>query len=80
MGSAYDLVTVAAFGILVGYFVFLTDRNPRRLMHFMISAVAFAVANQVGNAALRSEGLALHVTAITLILAGVAYAVIATRD
>jgi uncharacterized membrane protein YjjP (DUF1212 family) len=80
MGSVYDISTLAAFGVLVGYFIFLTDRNPRLLGHFLISAIAFAVANQLGNLALEADNAALHALAIVLIVVGVAYAAIMARS
>ena len=79
MSSIYDFVSVAAFGIMAGYFVFMTDRNPRLLQHFLLSGVAFAVSNQVGNYALRTEHAALHALAIVLVVAGVVYAGLSAR-
>lgn len=50
MVSVFDYLTVACFAGLVIAFLQFTDRDTRTLMHLMISAVAFAIANQVGNA------------------------------
>jgi hypothetical protein len=50
MISVFDYLTVACFAGLVIAFLQFTDRNTRTLMHLMISAVALAIANQVGNA------------------------------
>lgn len=72
MVTIFDFVTIACFLAVVGAFVFLTDRQPKTLMHLMIPAVAFAVANQIGNAG--SWPLA-----ILLISAGVGYAFLVVR-
>jgi len=72
MSSAFDLITVACFAVLVAAFFQLTDRKTRTLVHFVIAAVVFAVANQVGNG-----GQTL--LAATLIVAGAGYAVIVAR-
>ena len=79
MSSIYDFAAVAAFGILVGYFVFMTDRSPRLLQHFLLSSIAFAFANQIGNYAMKAGNPALHVLAAGLLAAGVGYAVIVAR-
>ena len=80
MGSPYDFLSVAAFGVLFSYFFFMTDRNPRLLMQFLVSAVSFAVANQLGNAALKSQSVVLHGMALVLLVAGAGYAAIAARS
>ena len=72
MASIYDFVTVACFLGVVGAFVFLTERDPKTLAHLMVPAVAFAVANQLGNA---GSG----VLAILLIGAGVGYTILVIR-
>ena len=79
METIYDFVTVAMFVILVGYYVFLSDRRQRLLWQLLLSAVVFAVADQVGNYAIRSGTVGVHALAIVLIVAGAAYAAIATR-
>jgi hypothetical protein len=72
MITVFDYLTVACFaGLVIAFFQF-TDRNTRVLMHLMISAAAFAIANQVGNA-----GLTLF--ALVLMGAGVGYAWIAVQ-
>ena len=72
MTTFFDVVTVTCFiGLVIGFFQF-TDRDPRRLLHFMLAGILFAVANQLGN----SGQSAL---AIVLIAAGVAYAVFRVR-
>lgn len=69
MISIYDYVTVGCFVVMVGAFLFVTRRDPQTLAHLMISAVLFAIANQLGNAG--SNALA-----VILIVAGIVYAVI----
>ena len=72
MTSIYDFVTVACFLGVVGAFVFLTERDPKTLAHLLVPAIAFAVANQLGN-----KGLGL--LAALLIAAGVGYTIIIIR-
>ena len=72
MISIYDYVTVGCFIVMVGAFLFLTERDAKTLAHLMVSAVLFAVANQLGNAG--SNALA-----VILILAGVGYAIVIVR-
>jgi len=80
METAYDFVTVALFAIMVAYYVLLTDHRMRLLMHFLLSAVVFAVADQLGNYAIRSGAAGVHALAVVLIIAGVAYAAIVARS
>ena len=79
MTTAYDIVTVTLFVALVGYYLLLTDRRPQLLKHFLLSAVVFMVANQVGNFADRIGDIRVHALAVVLIVAGVAYAGIVAR-
>jgi hypothetical protein len=67
MTTLFDVVTVTCFAALVLAFFQFTDRQARTLLHFVLAGVVFAVANQLGN-----TGSAL--LALTLILAGTAYA------
>ncbi|HEX3161244.1 MAG TPA: hypothetical protein VHQ92_01595, partial [Pseudolabrys sp.] len=60
-------VTVTCFAALVLAYFFFTSREPKTLLHLMVPAVAFAIANQVGNAG-------LIFLAVTLIVAGAIYA------
>lgn len=69
MFTAFDGVTLACFASLVLVYFAFTTRELRTLLHFMVSSVVFAVANQVGNAGSVFLGLAL-------ITAGAAYAAI----
>ena len=50
MKTAYDFLTVGGFLAVIVYYVGFTDRDFRHLRGFMISVVALAVANQIGNA------------------------------
>jgi hypothetical protein len=69
MASIYDYVTVACFFGVVGAFVLLTERDPKTLAHLMVPAIAFAVANQLGNSG-------SSVLANLLITAGVGYTIL----
>jgi hypothetical protein len=73
MQTAFDVLTVACFaGLVMAYFRW-TERDTRTLLHLMVPAVAFAVANQVGNAGLPFFGM-------VLIVAGIAYATLVVRN
>jgi xanthine/uracil permease len=50
MNSIYDIVSVVLFFCGVAAFVFLTDRKPTTVSRLLVSGVAVAVANQLGNA------------------------------
>ena len=50
----------------------LTARQPRTLLHLLVAGIAFAVANQLGNAGYAFLGL-------ILIIAGIGYAIIVIR-
>jgi hypothetical protein len=67
MLTLFDFVTVAFFFGLVLAFFLWTERDHRTLLHFAISGIVLAVANQVGNA-----GQATF--ALILIVAGIGYA------
>jgi hypothetical protein len=70
--TIFDFVTVACFLGIAGAFFILTERQPRTLLHLLLAGIAFAVANQLGNAD--------HIiSAVILIFAGIAYAVIIVR-
>jgi len=72
METAFDYLTIACFvGLVIVYF-YLSKHEIRTLMHLMISAAAFAIANQLGNA-----GLTLF--AAILMIAGVAYAALVVQ-
>jgi hypothetical protein len=65
--TAFDYLTVGCFFCLVMAFFLWTGRDTRTLTRLMISAVVFAIADQVGN-----NGLTLFALALTA--AGAAYA------
>jgi hypothetical protein len=73
MGTVYDIVTVTCFGCVVLTYFMFTEGGMKTLAHFLVPAVAFAIANQVGNAALQGGNLALNVLAVALIVAGIGY-------
>ncbi len=50
METQFDYVTIACFLAMAGAFFILTAREPRTLLYLLISGVAFAIANQLGNA------------------------------
>ena len=67
--TLFDFVTLACFLAMAGAFFILTDRQPRTLLRVVLAGVAFAVANQLGNAGYVSLGL-------ILIIVGIGYATI----
>ena len=73
METLFDFATVACFLGLVGAYFLLTARRRRTLLHFLVSGIAFAVANQLGNADYVISG-------VILIIAGIGYAVIVVRN
>jgi hypothetical protein len=70
--TVFDYLTVACFLGLVMAFILWTEHDTRSLLHLLISAMAFAIADQVGN-----NGYSLF--ALALIVAGVGYAVLVVR-
>jgi hypothetical protein len=73
MLTLFDFLTVACFiGVAIAFFL-LTEREPRKLLHLLLSGVLFAVANQLGNAGSTLFGL-------VLILAGIGYGVLIIRS
>jgi len=72
MTTFFDVLTVTCFVALVIVFFQFTSRDNRILLHFMLAAIVFAVANQVGNAG-------SFYLALILILAGAGYAVLMAR-
>jgi hypothetical protein len=73
MITPFDYLTIACFCGLVAAFFVWTERDTRTLLHMIIAAVAFAIANQVGNA-----GLTLF--ALVLIVAGLGYAFLVVKS
>jgi hypothetical protein len=49
MASFFDALTVACFiGLVIAFFRF-TERDVPTLLRFMLSGIALAIANQLGN-------------------------------
>jgi hypothetical protein len=69
MVTLFDVISVASFIALVIAFFWWTERDTRTLLHFVISGIVLAVANQVGNAG-------QTYFALLLITAGIGYAVL----
>jgi hypothetical protein len=77
MKTVYDFVTVICFVLtVITYFIF-TQGGMRVLAHCMLPAVAFAIANQVGNHA--GDNLPMNLLAVILIAAGIGYVYIIVR-
>jgi len=77
MQTVYDFVTVICFiCIVVTYFMF-TEGGLKILAHFMLPALAFAIANQLGNHA--GNNVPMNALAVILIVAGIAYTFIIVR-
>ena len=72
MSTLFDIVTVACFAGLALAFFLWTKREPRTLTHFLLCGVAFAVANQLGNAE-------YTLLASVLLIAGIGYAFLIVR-
>jgi hypothetical protein len=72
MTTAFDILTVACFAGLVLAFFQLTERDTRTLLQLVVPAIAFAIANQIGNA-----GLTLF--ALILLVAGAGYAALIVK-
>lgn len=73
MNSVFDIVSVVLFFSGVAAFVFLTDRAPATVSRLLVSGVAIAVANQLGNAG-------HELLAGALLVAGAIYGVIIVRS
>ena len=72
MTTAFDFLTVACFAGLVAAYLRSPERDTRTLMHLSVSAIVFAVANQVGNSGMTVFGL-------VLVVAGAAYAAMVVK-
>ena len=73
MITLFDYVTVACFLAMAGAFFMLTVRQPRTLLHLLLAGIAFAIANQLGNAG-------YFIFGSILIMAGIGYAIIVIRQ
>jgi hypothetical protein len=72
MQTVYDFVTVICF-----ICVAVTEGSMKVLAHFMLPAVAFAIANQVGNHA--GNNVPMNILAVILIVAGIGYTFMIVR-
>jgi hypothetical protein len=77
MQTVYDFVTVICFVCIVLTYFMFTEGGMKILAHLMLPAVAFAVANQVGNHA--GNDVPMNVLAVILIAAGIGYTFIIVR-
>ena len=59
MVTVYDFVTVTCFACVVLTYFMFTEGGLKILAHFMLPAAAFAIANQVGNMALKGTATSL---------------------
>ena len=73
MVTLFDFVTVGCFLAMGGAYFLLTARQPRTLLQLLLAGIAFAVANQLGNAGYDLLGS-------ILIVAGIGYAIIVIRQ
>jgi hypothetical protein len=78
MQTVYDFVTVICFGCVVLTYFMFTEGGMKVLAHFMLPAVAFAIANQVGNHA--GNNVPMNVLAVALIVAGIGYTFIIVKQ
>ena len=77
MQTVYDFVTVICFICIVVTYLMFTERGMKILAHFMLPAVAFAIANQLGNHA--GNNVPMNALAVILIVAGIGYTFIIVR-
>jgi len=73
LGTLFDFAALACFLVMIGAFFILTKRQSHTLLHMLLSGIAFAVANQLGNAGYTYIGW-------MLIAAGVGYALLVVRQ
>lgn len=67
MSTIFDFVTVAAFLAMAASYLVWGNGDQRLLMHLLVSAVAFAIANQLGN-----RGYELFAALVVIVGAGYA--------
>jgi hypothetical protein len=72
MGSPFDFLTVGAFVCVVVAYLKWGEGDRNLLLKLLLSALTFAIANQLGNAG-------SIVLAVVLLAAGAGYAVLAFR-
>jgi len=71
--TLFDFMTVACFLAMVGGFFTLTTQQPRTLLYLLLVAIAFAVANQLGNAG-------YDIFASILLITGIGSAILIIRQ
>jgi hypothetical protein len=79
MITVYDFATVICFGCVVLTYFMFTEGGTTLIAHFLLPTAAFAIANQVGNAALHNGVVWMHALAVALILAGIGYTFLVIR-
>ena len=72
MATVFDLLTVGAFLAMVGAYLIWGRGDQRLMMHLMVSGLAFAIANQLGNNGIEVFG-------VLVALVGAGYAVLCFR-
>jgi hypothetical protein len=72
MSTIFDFLTVAAFVVMAGAYFTWGEGSQKLLLHLLICAATFAVANQLGN---RGFGI----FGALLLAAGAGYAVMLFR-
>lgn len=75
MSTIYDFATVGSFLLMVGAYVKLAHGDMKLLQWLMLPAVAFAVANQLGN-----RGYDLFAVLLLAAGAGLAYMLFRSRN
>jgi NhaP-type Na+/H+ or K+/H+ antiporter len=72
MSTFFDFLTIACFLALLGAYLFLSDRDTKTVLHLLVPAIVFAIANQVGNSGATT-------LALIMIAAGAGYTAFALR-
>ena len=64
MATFFDALTIACFiGLVVAFFQF-TERDTATLLRYMLSGIALAIANQLGNMGYVVLGIILVIAAM----------------
>ena len=64
MATFFDAFTVACFIGLIAVFFLFTDRDTPTLLRYMLSGIALAIANQLGNSGYAGFGYILVIAAM----------------
>jgi hypothetical protein len=64
MATFFDAFTVVCFIGLVAVFFLFTERDTPTLLRYMLSAIALAIANQLGNKGYEAFGYLLVIAAM----------------